>query len=240
MDNRQKEEKMVESLKHPLEKDSCPISKLINDTIKSKHKVYLMTDWHLWIRKEKGKPECHKRKEFNNIIESLKILNPNDLLIYMGDLVDGEFQEKDQLKNVLLPMNFKKVLVMGNNDLFGVDFYRSCGFDYVVKSFVWSDVIFSHMPIKHDHQTNVCGHLHGYTNLWVPYHNQIEVGWCGGRNKPIELMDVIKAQTKYAKVVKECPEHFNEGYTIDQYHGLFMMQLMSTYGVIEDPYHDEE
>lgn len=243
MTDRQKEEKLVESLKEPAENHSVEISKLIDDTLKARHKVYIMTDWHLWKRKNKGKPECHKRKEFNEIIDSLKVITPDDLLIYMGDLVDGEFKDKEQLKNILLPMNFKKVLVIGNNDLYSNVFYRSCGFDYVVRSFVWKNIIFTHMPIKHnEYDMNVCGHLHGFATLWVPYNNHVEVGWCGGRFKPIELMDVIKAQQKYAKQVKECPEHFNEGYeyNISIPDNCFDMVMNMALVQVDDPYPDEE
>ena len=248
-DLRNKEEKLVESLKNPSENHSDIISKMINDTIGSKNKVYLMTDWHLWIRKEKGSSECHERKDFKRIIENIKKIQQDDLLIYMGDLVDGEFTDKEKLKNVILPMNFKKILVLGNNDLFSPSFYlKSCGFDYVVRSFVWKDIIFSHMPMKdHGQKMNICGHLHGYTSLWVPYENHVEVGWCGGRIAPVELMKVVTTQPKYAKHVKECPEHFNEGYvgvntsSDDSDMSFFLNKVKSHWEyVYTDPYHDDE
>lgn len=240
MNNRQKEDNLVEKLKDPTENHSSEISKLIDKTIKNKHKVYLMTDWHLWIRKEKGKSECHKHTNFDKIINNLKKIQPDDLLIYLGDLVDGEFEDKESLKNVILPMNFKKILVIGNNDLFSPNFYKSCGFDYVVRSFVWHDTLFTHMPVKHENQINVHGHIHGYKTYWVPYNNHVDVAAFDGRIDPVEMMVVIQSQPKYAKQIKECPEHFNEGY-IEYPMNIFMAELFDStnhYLFKEDPYHD--
>lgn len=240
MDSRTKEDNLVEKLKDPTENHSSEISRLIDKTIKNKHKVYLMTDWHLWIRKEKGKSECHKHTNFNRIINNLKKIQPDDLLIYLGDLVDGEFEDKESLKNVILPMNFKKILVIGNNDLFSPNFYKSCGFDYVVRSFVWHDTLFTHMPVKHENQINVHGHIHGYKTYWVPYNKHVDVAAFDGRVDPVEMMKVIQSQPKYSKQIKECPEHFNEGY-IEYPTNIFMAELFDStnrYLFNEDPYHD--
>ena len=215
MDNRTKEEILVEDLKDPNEEDSKKITRMIDACLKRWHKVYCATDWHLWVRKEKNKPECHKRKEFDDIIKNVKeTLTDDDILIYVGDLVDGEFQDKELLKEVLNTIPGKKILVRGNNDLFDETFYKSCGFTYVVPSFVWHNVVFSHMPIKNDNDVNVHGHIHGYRTYWVPYTNQIDVAALGGREKPVELDIVINSQREYAKTIKEDPSHFEEGYYI--------------------------
>ena len=237
MTNEQKEDKLMDALKHPSESHSKEISKLIDDTIRKRHKVYCMSDWHLFIRKEKGKPECHKRPNFNEIIKNLKTIQPDDLLIYLGDLVDGEFQDKETLKNVILPMNFNKILVIGNNDLFDVNFYKSCGFKYVVRSFVWHDILFTHCPVKNDNHINVHGHIHGCKRYYVPYTNHVDVGFLDGRKVPVELYSLIKIQPKYSKLIKECPEHFNEGYGFNVANDLFF-DVMNNSLPIEDPYRD--
>lgn len=213
MTNREKEEKLVDDLKDPAEKDSSKISKMIDSCLKRWHKVYCATDWHLWVRKEKNKPECHKCKNFEDIIKKInETMTKDDILIYMGDLVDGEYQDKDELKSILKTIPGKKILVRGNNDLFTTAFYKSCGFCEVVESFVWHNVIFSHMPCKNDNDINVHGHLHGYKTYWIPYSNQIDVAALGGREHPVELDDVISAQKSYSKTIKEDPSHFEEGY----------------------------
>ena len=237
MTNEQKEDKLMDALKHPSESHSKEISKLIDDTIRKKHKVYCMSDWHLFIRKEKGKPECHKRPNFNEIIKNLKTIQPDDLLIYLGDLVDGEFQDKETLKNIILPMNFNKILVIGNNDLFDVNFYKSCGFKYVVRSFVWHDILFTHCPVRNNNKINVHGHIHMSMAYWIPYQNHVDVEYFGGRIKPVEMMEAIKGQPKYSKLIKECPEHFNEGYGFNVTNDLFF-DVMNNSLPIEDPYRD--
>ena len=237
MTNRQKEEKLVGSLRDPTENHSTEITRLIDKTIKNRHNVYCMTDWHLWLRNEKNKPACHKRNNFDEIIKNVKKIQPDDVLIFLGDLVDGEFDDKDSLKNILLPMNFKKILVVGNNDLFSPAFYKSCGFDYVVRSFTWHDVLFTHMPVKNDNDINVHGHIHGYKTYWVPYTNQIDVAYLDGRTEPVELQRVLKSQKSYSKVIKEEPSHFEEGYSnysVTKSSALFC-EVMNV-NKIEDPY----
>ena len=237
MTNRQKEEKLVGSLRDPTENHSTEITRLIDKTIKNRHNVYCMTDWHLWLRNEKNKPACHKRNNFDEIIKNIKKIQPDDVFIFLGDLVDGEFEDKDSLKNILLPMNFKKILVIGNNDLFSPAFYKSCGFDYVVRSFTWHDVLFTHMPVKNDNDINVHGHIHGYKTYWIPYTNQIDVAYLDGRTEPVELQRVLKSQKSYSKVIKEEPSHFEEGYSnysVTKSSALFC-EVMNV-NKIEDPY----
>ena len=244
MDNRDKEEKLVEKLKDPNDTNESQIVRLINKTIKDKHKVYCATDWHLWVRKEKNKPDCHRCKNFETIIKNVnETLTKDDLLIYLGDLVDGEFQDKDELKSILKTLPGKKILVLGNNDLFTPQFYKSCGFDYVTQSFVWNNVLFTHMPVKNNNQTNVHGHIHSNQwdpVYWIPYTNQIDVAWCGGRETPTELLTVLASINKFKKVVREDPSHFNEGYTVKIRDGVVLfnevMDPFNTSYLQPDPY----
>ena len=230
----------MERLKDPDEAKANNIEKVIDNTIRSRHKVYLMTDWHLWKRVEKGKPKCNPRPGSDKILKTVNgTLRKDDLLIYLGDLVDGEFVDKASLKLLLKTIPGRKILVRGNNDLFDAAFYKSCGFDYVVDSFVWHDIIFSHVPLKHKHKMNIHGHLHGYRTYWVPYNNHIDVSAApelDGRNKPVELKDVISAQKRYARTIKEQPEHFNEGYLFNV--GDLFDVVMSNTVYIDDPFPD--
>lgn len=232
--NHKKEDRLMNKLKDPDEKEDVngKICSLINKTLKSGHKVYLSTDWHLWLREEKDKPQCHKRSDFNIILNNMRdTVKPDDLLIYMGDLVDGEFQNKNELKEALQSLSgLNMIMVRGNNDLFDKSFYKSCGFQYIVDSFVWKDIIFTHVPVKNDHKMNVCGHLHGYRTFWIPYTNQIEVGAYEGRKKPIDLKFIINKQPSYAKTIKEVPEKFEESFDL----------FMTVNYRIEDPYHDDQ
>ena len=215
MNQRQKEDKLMKDLKDPDKENSAEISRLINNTIRSGHKVWLGTDWHLWLREVKDKPECHRRSDFSTVLNNFAHgVGQDDLLIYLGDLVDGEFQDKDQLKATMWKLAKNMILVKGNNDLFTDAFYKECGFKYVVESFVWSDVLFTHIPCANKNKVNVHGHLHSYHRYRIPYTNQIDVAWLGGRKEPVELFKVIKAQPKYSKIIIEEPDHFEES-TID-------------------------
>lgn len=234
-EQRKKEDSLMDKLKDPSETHSKEISNLINKTIRNQHKVFCCSDWHLWTRIEKGKLKCKKRSNFEEIIKSVnEVLSPDDLLIHLGDIVDGECQEKEEIKSIIKTIPGHKILVLGNNDIFPTSFYKSCGFDYVVRSFVWSDIIFTHVPVKNDNQLNVHGHLHNFKRYWLPYTNQIDVAYLGGRVKPVDLQDVINSQKKYSKLITEEPEHFDEEYNI-KYDGLFEYFME---GFIEDPYRD--
>lgn len=254
---REKEEAMVQRLKdaeqHP---DQHAIAKLIDETRKNGNTVWLCTDWHLWKRMAKNQPMCSKRDDFNKVIKAVETtVKVNDLLINLGDLVDGEFQDQDTLCNQMRYIACKKVLVRGNNDLFDKAFYKSCGFSQIVDSFKWHDILFSHMPQEHNCDLNIHGHIHSKppakvgigTNsegnsrspqYWVPYHKHIDVAWLGGRVKPVELSEVIKAQPEFSKHIKECPEHFGEQELMEKNKSLFMMVMEEGSSFVHDPWYD--
>lgn len=217
MSNRQAEEKRMESLKDPNEQHSKEISALISKTLRNAGNIYCATDWHLFVRDEKNKPSCHKCKNFDSIMKDcMNVMTDRDMLIYLGDLADGEMaheKDKEELKQVLKLIPGKKILVLGNNDVQPVSYYKACGFDHVVQSFVWSNVLFTHIPVKNEQQINVHGHIHGYKTYWIPYTNQIDVAYLGGREHLVQLSQVLASQYNYSKKIKEDPSKFNEGYT---------------------------
>ena len=221
MNTRSMEDKRMDQLTDPNEKNSKEISHLINKTLQNYGHVYLATDWHLFVRKEKDKPECHHCKNYDTIIKNVtSVMTDKDLLIYLGDLADGEMKHEsdmNELKNVLNIIPGKKVMVLGNNDIHPISYYKSCGFEYVVPSFVWSNVLFTHIPCVNNNQINIHGHIHSNQyppTYWIPYTNQIDVAYLGGREKLVQLCQVIASLSNYAKHIKEDPSHFGEGYDI--------------------------
>jgi len=249
-----KEDNLMHRLKdaeqHP---DKRNIAKLIDETREKGNTVWLCTDWHLWKRLSKNQPICNKRKDFDKVIRSVEsTVKLNDLLINLGDLVDGEFQDKESLKNQMQEIVCKKVLVRGNNDLFDNAFYKSCGFLYVVDSFQWHNILFSHCPVENDCDLNIHGHIHSHCpgmkdpysennrvpQYWLPYKNHIDVAWLGGRIKPVELSKVIKAQPEFSKHIKECPEHFGEQELLDKNMSLFMRVMEEGSTFVHDPFYD--
>ena len=80
--SREKEERMLNRLKDPAEShdETNDIVNFINSTIKSGNTVWLVTDWHLWRRDKKGVSRCHKRDDFNTILNNVKeVVKDNDL-----------------------------------------------------------------------------------------------------------------------------------------------------------------
>ena len=133
--NREKEDKLCNSLKHPHTLHSKEIAKLINDTLRRNHNIWVCSDWHLWIRDEKGKPKCHKASYFNKVFSNYKeTVKDQDLVIYLGDLTDGELADEtsfNELRDTIKSLPGNKIMVRGNNDLKDANFYKSCGFKYV-------------------------------------------------------------------------------------------------------------
>jgi calcineurin-like phosphoesterase family protein len=229
--SRKHEDEIQDEIKNASTEKSSQIASLIKKTLASGHKVYLCTDWHLWRCTDKKARTIKERSDKDTVINKFNsVVTDDDLVIYLGDLCDGECEKKQQLGQILDALHGTKILVRGNNDLFDKSFYKSCGFQYVVDSFVWNDIIFTHVPVKNNHKMNVCGHLHGYRTFWIPYTNQIEVGAYEGRKKPIDLKFIINKQPSYAKTIKEVPEKFEESFDL----------FMTVNYRIEDPYHDEE
>lgn len=214
MTNRDKENEQVKLCRDAKESHSHDISILINRVLKAGHNVWLSSDWHLWKRVTKNSSRCKKRSDFDNIIKTYQNINPEDILIFLGDLVDGEFTDKNSLKKVLLTIPCTKILVRGNNDLFDNDFYKSCGFKYVTYAFKWNSILFSHMPQKHDCKMNIHGHLHKGINAksnpeyWVPYKFHVDV--FDKNRKPIKVLDAIKAQPAYARTVVVREDKFSQ------------------------------
>lgn len=207
--SRKHEEEVGEQIKESKTHDSSPISSLIKKTLSNGHKVYLGTDWHLW-RCDKKTKRIFARSDKDAIINKYKnTIGDNDLFIFMGDLIDGECEKKQELGEILDSLPGTKILVRGNNDLFPDEWYEQHGFKYVTPKFIYDNIIFSHMPEKnHNNKMNIHGHLHGYATYWVPYKEMIDVAFVNGRKEPVELQQVIDALPAYRKKAKEIPEKF--------------------------------
>lgn len=184
----------------PIE-ESDEINTLLNSAQRYHNNgIWLATDWHLW-KYDKKTSSIYKNKNFDTTIEMYKkMVKDGDVVIYLGDLVDDEFQDKEELRTLIQSLPGTKILVKGNNDLFDDDFYRSCGFVYVCYKFAWNDILFSHMPVENDYNLNCHGHIHGGMMYWIKYTNQVDVYTDDG--SPIPLEWAILGQKDYAKEVK--------------------------------------
>lgn len=215
--SRRHEEEIGKEIKESKTKESSPIAALIRSTLNNGHKVYLCTDWHLWMYDKKTKQK-KQRSDYKQIINRYNdIVTDDDLVINLGDLTDGEVERKKELADVISQLKGKKVLVRGNNDLYPDDYYTSIGFEYITPKFVYDNILFSHMPQENNNRLNIHGHIHGYKTYWCPYTNQIDVAAVGGRKTPIDLNLVINAQPAYSETVKVCPDKFEQECYVDPF-----------------------
>jgi calcineurin-like phosphoesterase family protein len=110
--------------------------------------------------------------------------------LFLGDISEEEIHKPEgiaELYGIIRSLNGNpKILVMGNNDNFDMDFYHKCGFQYVSdKPLVCETikVIFSHEPIdmtqKGLHKNgwiNVHGHIHEHRTYFnIPQEGHINV-----------------------------------------------------------------
>lgn len=206
MGTRDKEEIQGVKCKDPDESTSAQVNgairRALTGCITKNRTIWIVTDLHLWVVNKEKRNETVKRSNFDKIIKQWnEMIRPDDFVICLGDLVDGEFTNKEQLKEVMLGLSGNKILVRGNNDLFDYGFYRSCGFQYVVFKFTWNDIVFTHYPITNKHVLNIHGHLHNYKKYYIKYTNQIDV--FNVDRKPQTLLEVMQQQSSYAKEIIE-------------------------------------
>lgn len=155
---------------------------------------YISSDYHLLREILKGDRNDLSRSE--GIIEMHnKIVKPNDVFLFLGDLSEEEFYEagSDAIKQKLIDMckrmNGRKIMIYGNNDTTDIDFYhRKCGFIEVYKNPILTKKHgFSHGPIDTGDVMNVHGHIHGSKQYWgIDYHNHIDV-YYGVWGQPVKL-----------------------------------------------------
>ena len=155
---------------------------------------YISSDYHLLREILKGDRNDLSRSE--GIIEMHnKIVKPNDVFLFLGDLSEEEFYEagsdaiKQKLIDMCKQMNGRKIMIYGNNDTTDIDFYhRKCGFIEVYKNPILTKKHgFSHGPIDTGDVMNVHGHIHGSKQYWgIDYHNHIDV-YYGVWGQPVKL-----------------------------------------------------
>ena len=169
----------------------------INALLDNARNIFISSDYHLFCEKRKNLFVKKKLENLNEIIieNHNQLVDKKDVFIFLGDLVNDEFIAKQELQAFCNQLNGKKILVLGNNDVFEEDFYSSCGFDYVVKGFMYKNFAFSHYPLDVSHTKdiiNIHGHIHGcrsYFNMPSERHIDGYIDLHG--YKPVRLEDLI-------------------------------------------------
>lgn len=163
----------------------------INEILDEAKDIWMSSDWHLYQTKRKNLFTKHNISNINEIlIENQKLtVKSNDVFIFMGDMVDDEFINKEDLIRQIGGLTGQKIWVLGNNDVFEESFYHDCGFDYVVKAFKWKNFVFTHCPIEcKDGYINIHGHIHGSRSyMKINAKNHIDVYCDLHAYKPVHL-----------------------------------------------------
>ena len=86
--------------------------------------IGVATDWHLFEYDEDTHTVYRNKRTMHTIDAINTMVDSNDVLIYLGDLVSDECQNKEELRKLLQSIKCTKILIKGNNDLFSDEFYK--------------------------------------------------------------------------------------------------------------------
>lgn len=136
-------------------KENDAIIKMIQDA----PTTWISTDWHA-VKFDKQTKAISKREEYDAIKKACSVIKPDDVWIYLGDIIDSEIQRKETITEVLDCVNTeKRILLLGNNDRF--ESYDKW-FTYVENVILLPEdhAVLSHCPIPNDEKINIHGHIH--------------------------------------------------------------------------------
>ena len=96
--------------------------------------------------------------QWNNIVDK------NDLVYHLGDFALQS--DKEAVINLVNQLNGNIILILGNHDRHGKQWFLDCGFVEVHKSLIISNYLLSHRPQTVDklaeNMVNIHGHIHNY------------------------------------------------------------------------------
>jgi len=162
------------------------------------NQIYMATDLHFY------KNECRNKKPFNTKVKMDKFFNEckklgnDDILIVLGDIdhVDCTLEQNEKIKIFFKSLPIKKILVRGNHDILSDNYYKECGFIYIVDHLTYKNIVFTHLPAIWDknltskrpivdsnyfwnyrrftktyvcqsiYNINIHGHIHGSGEYW--------------------------------------------------------------------------
>ena len=176
---------------------------MINEKIKNGNQIWLTTDWHLIVfNKETG--TISKRPNYDQIIETYSQIPENDLIINLGDLIDSEVEDRNNLEMIrkdLSKIKAPMILIRGNNDVLSKTFYTdTLGIDVFIdgNSFQYEDILFSHACEANDVRMNVHGHSHFSCRYYlISPTNQVDI--FNINRTPIRFSDIDKVYEDYWK-----------------------------------------
>lgn len=146
---------MMQLTKQEIIKRNDRIIKMISEA----KTVWISTDWH-YVKFDKKTHDIYVRDEFDDIMKACNVIKPDDVWIYLGDLIDSEIQKSSYLDCIDTYVRTKKrILLLGNNDR-----YKSYShwFQETAYAILLPDkqVVLSHCPILNYEKLNIHGHIH--------------------------------------------------------------------------------
>lgn len=101
-------------------------------------------------------------EEMNNkIIENWnRVISPEDTIYHLGDFAMG----KENVAELVNMLNGKIILILGNHDRKGKQWFRNQGFYEVYNKLELGKLLLTHRPVVEDlpkDMINIHGHLHG-------------------------------------------------------------------------------
>lgn len=152
--------------------------------------IWFATDVHI------GDPEDTWENKRRRILASInKKVKKDDHLLFLGDMVGhGTSVTVDMLKGFIKALNCKNVyLILGNNDYFTMEEYKSIGFKAVTDKFNYKNYIFTHctLPDVPEGCLNIHGHIHG-SKMYYDMDPDRHIDVWDDNYTPIRLKDIVQ------------------------------------------------
>lgn len=126
-------------------------------------RVFIISDTHFgdqFLETNDLRPKGIMHK----IVKNWKnVITHDDLVIHLGDIILGKMSD---YKDLIKELPGRKILVIGNHDKKGLNWYMNNGFHFACHSFTWEylgkKLVFTHEPIQNEFEEdiNIHGHLH--------------------------------------------------------------------------------
>ena len=159
-----------------------------------KRTVWVGADWHFYT---KYNDNLKENPNIDKIINNFnKVIKPNDIVIFLGDLYDARrIHDKKEMPNLKKIKRLKgyKIFVKGNHDVDPDKAYYDLGFNEVHMKYILGNVVFTHEPVNVDkNQVNVHGHLHYCGDYWyIKPKSHIDVYTARFKYQPVSLTDAV-------------------------------------------------
>ena len=211
------------------------------------HNIWVATDLHLSNREDtKQHPFLTQRERQQMYDNYAAMIQPDDLLIFLGDLFDAGTIDPQEIGKFLHSIKGHIIMCRGNHDSEDDAFYKELGVDEICDILVIHNLIFSHKPVKiAPDELNIHGHLHTekMSTLGYQHINAYAVNF-NKNGEPVLLDDILDSAyvqnpdiVKDAKMLNHIEEKF-EKYTSlsssDEYHDILDLSDEFTLAPIDE------